>query len=136
MPGWLPELPQRCAPCRQAGPPPQPRAGPIRVRRLASNAGIVAVAGQKVALRRSGAPKTVTIDVAADVLHIECDDDVRAVRRTAGLAVRQIKAQRPARSHNSRVHKHREVLGLEQDGKIRHRMDHGLGARGGQAVHS
>jgi hypothetical protein len=80
---------------RPAGPPPQPRTDPIRVQRLASNSGIVMVVGQKVALGRIHARKTVTIEVAADMLHIECDDGVRAVRRTTDLAVRQIKPQRP-----------------------------------------
>jgi hypothetical protein len=61
---------------------------------MASKSGIVIVAGQKVALGRSHVRKTVTIDVAAEMLHIECDDGVRTVRRTTDLAVRQIKPQR------------------------------------------
>jgi hypothetical protein len=67
---------------RPAGPPPQPRTDPIRVQRLASNSGIVMVVGQKIALGRSHARKTVTIQVSADMLHIECDDGIRTVRRT------------------------------------------------------
>jgi hypothetical protein len=39
------------------------------VRRLASNSGIIAVAGQKVALGRSDARKIVTIQDAADMRH-------------------------------------------------------------------
>jgi hypothetical protein len=80
---------------RPAGPPPQPRTDPVRVQRLASNSGIVMVVGQKVALGRIHARKTVTIEVSADMLHIECDDGVHAVRRTTELPVRQIKSQRP-----------------------------------------
>jgi transposase InsO family protein len=81
---------------RPAGPPPRPATEPVRVQRRASNTGIVMVVGQKVALGRVNAYRTVTIAVSETTLAIELDDgEVRVVRRTTTLAVRNIKANRP-----------------------------------------
>jgi hypothetical protein len=80
---------------RPAGQPPQPRTGPIPVKRRASNSGVVMVAGQKVALGRVHAGKTVTIDVTDTQLAIHCDDGTRTVRRTTDQPVTRIKAHRP-----------------------------------------
>jgi hypothetical protein len=80
---------------RPAGPPPQPRTGPTQAQRRASNSGVVMVAGQKVALGRVHAGKTVTIDVTDTQLAIHCDDGTRTIRRTTDQPVTQIKAHRP-----------------------------------------
>jgi hypothetical protein len=80
---------------RPAGPPPQPDTGPVRVQRRASNTGVVMVAGQKVALGRVHAGKTVTIDVADASLTVACDDGPRVFTRTTSQPVTQTKAHRP-----------------------------------------
>jgi len=81
---------------RPAGPPPRPATEPVRVQRRASNSGVVMVVGQKVALGRVHAYRTVTIAVSEATLAIELDDgETRVVRRTTTHAVRSIKAQRP-----------------------------------------
>ncbi|MET8835099.1 hypothetical protein ABZV78_14450 [Micromonospora sp. NPDC004540] len=53
------------------------------------------VVGQKVALARVHAGKTVTINVTDTELAIACDDGIRTVRRTTDQPVRNIKASRP-----------------------------------------
>ncbi|MFE9652473.1 hypothetical protein [Micromonospora sp. NPDC006431] len=53
------------------------------------------VVGQKVALGRVHAGKTVTINVTDTELAIACDDGTRLVRRTTDQAVRNLKASRP-----------------------------------------
>jgi transposase InsO family protein len=81
---------------RPAGPPPRPTTEPVRVQRRASNCGVVMVVGQKVALGRVHAYRTVTIAVSETTLAIELDDgEVHVVRRTTTLPVRNIKANRP-----------------------------------------
>ena len=80
---------------RPAGPPPQPPTGPVTVQRRASNSGVVMVVGQKVALGRVHAGKTVTIDVTETQLAIHCDDGTRTIRRTTTQPVTCIKAHRP-----------------------------------------
>jgi hypothetical protein len=81
---------------RPAGPPPRPSVEPVRVQRRASNAGIVMVVGQKIALGRVHAYQTVTIAVSETTLAIELDDgETRVVRRTTTQAIRNIKANRP-----------------------------------------
>jgi hypothetical protein len=65
------------------------------VQRRASNTGIVMVCGQKVALGRAHKHRTVTIAVSETTLAIELEDgEVRMIRRTTTLAVRNIKAER------------------------------------------
>ncbi|MET7402585.1 hypothetical protein ABZS66_54805 [Dactylosporangium sp. NPDC005572] len=83
---------------RPAGPPPQPPTGPVRVQRRASNTGTVMVAGQKVALGRVHAGKTITIEVCETELAICCDDGTRTIRRTTDQAVTRIKAHRPRKT--------------------------------------
>ncbi|MFI6267229.1 hypothetical protein [Micromonospora sp. NPDC051006] len=56
---------------RPAGPPPQPATGSVPVQRRASNSGVVMVVGQKVALGRTLAGKTVTIEVTDTDLTID-----------------------------------------------------------------
>jgi transposase InsO family protein len=80
---------------RPAGPPPQPPTGPVWVQRRASNTGVVMVVGQKIALGRVHAGKTVAIDVSDTTLTVECDDGLRTYRRTNDHPVRSIKAHRP-----------------------------------------
>lgn len=80
---------------RPAGPMPQPRTDPIPVQRRASNSGGICVCGQKIALGRQHARKTVTVQVGHDMLTIELDDGTRTVRRTTTQPVFQVKAQRP-----------------------------------------
>jgi transposase InsO family protein len=80
---------------RPAGPPPQPPTAPVQVQRRASNTGVVMVVGQKIALGRVHAGKTVTIAVTDTQLQIACDDGVRTVRRTTDQSVTRIKAHRP-----------------------------------------
>ena len=54
------------------------------------------VVGQKVALGRFHAYRTVTIAVSETTLTIELDDGgTRVVRRTTTLPIRNIKADRP-----------------------------------------
>ncbi|MEU2172376.1 hypothetical protein ACH47V_31040 [Micromonospora chersina] len=53
------------------------------------------VVGQKVALGRVHAGKTVTINVTDTELAIACDDGTRTVRRATDQPVRNLKASRP-----------------------------------------
>jgi hypothetical protein len=78
---------------RPAGPPPRPDTEPVRVQRRASNSGIVLVVGQKVALGRVHARKTVTIAVSETTLAIH-DEETRVVRRTTTQQVRSVNVQR------------------------------------------
>jgi hypothetical protein len=80
---------------RPAGPPPQTATGPVHVQRRASNSGVVMVVGQKVALGRANAGKTVTIEVTDTDLTIHTDAGPHTVRRTNDQPVRRIKAHRP-----------------------------------------
>ncbi|WP_459806073.1 IS481 family transposase [Herbidospora sp. RD11066] len=83
---------------RPAGPPPRPSVEPVTVQRVASNSGVVMVAGQKVALGRIHARAIVTIHVSDTTLTIELPDDTRVVRRTTTQPVRSIKAARPRKA--------------------------------------
>jgi hypothetical protein len=78
---------------RPAGPPPRPSAEPVTVQRVASNTGVIMVAGQKIALGRIHARQIVTVHVAADTMTIDLGEDTRTVRRTTTHPVRSIKAQ-------------------------------------------
>jgi hypothetical protein len=69
--------------------------GPVRVERRASNSGVVMVVGQKIALGRVHAHKTVIIDVTTPQLVVHCDDGARTYRRTTDQPVTRIKAHRP-----------------------------------------
>lgn len=83
---------------RPAGPPPRPSVEPVTVQRVASNSGIIMVAGQKVALGRIHARAIVTVHVSDATLTIELPDDTRVVRRTTTQPVRSIKAARPRKA--------------------------------------
>jgi Integrase core domain len=79
---------------RPAGPPPQPSHAPVTAQRVASNTGVIMVAGQKIALGRIHARRIVTVHVSAQVITIDLGgDDTRTVRRTTTQPVRSIKAQ-------------------------------------------
>ncbi len=79
---------------RSAGPPPRPSAEPVTAQRVASNTGVIMVAGQKIALGRIHARQIVTVHVAADTVTIDLGgDDTTTVRRTTTQPVRSIKAQ-------------------------------------------
>jgi transposase InsO family protein len=83
---------------RKAGPPPRPSTEPIRVRRRASNSGVVMVCGQKIALGREHIHQTVTIAVSETTLAVELGDgDTRVFRRTTDQPVRNIRQQHPPR---------------------------------------
>jgi len=87
-------MPARCAEPAPAGPPPRPSAEPVTAQRVASNTGVIMVAGQKIALGRIDAARIVTVHVAADTITIElASDDTRTVRQTTNQPVRNIKAQ-------------------------------------------
>lgn len=91
-----PDQVKRLRGAHPAGPPPCPSVEPVRVQRRASNTGVVMVCGQKVALGRAHQHQTVTIAVSETTLAIELDDhEVRVVRRTTTLPIRNIKADRP-----------------------------------------
>jgi hypothetical protein len=80
---------------RPAGPPPVPSHHPVQVQRRASNPGVVMVVGQKIALGRGQAGKTVTIEVTDTDLVIACDDGPRTVRHSNQQPIRNVKAGRP-----------------------------------------
>ena len=83
---------------RPAGPPPRPSAEPVTAQRVASNTGVIMVAGQKIALGRIHARRIVTVHVAAEVITIDLGEDTRTVRRTTTQPVRSIKAQQPRKA--------------------------------------
>jgi transposase InsO family protein len=84
---------------RPAGPPPRPSAEPVTVQRRASNTGVIMVVGQKIALGRIHAGRTVTVHVAEDTMTIDLGgEDVRTIRRTTTQPVRSIKAHRPRKA--------------------------------------
>jgi transposase InsO family protein len=79
---------------RAAGPPPRPSTEPVTAQRVASNTGVIMVAGQKIALGRIHARQIVTVHVAAETVTIDLGgEDTRTVRRTTTQPVRSIKAQ-------------------------------------------
>jgi hypothetical protein len=53
------------------------------------------VVGQKIALGRVHAHKTVTIDVTDTELTVHCDGGIRTFRRTTDQPVTRVKAHRP-----------------------------------------
>jgi hypothetical protein len=66
------------------------------VQRRASNTDVVMVVGQKVALGRVHAYRTLTIAVSESTLAIELDDgETRIVRRTTSQAISNTEANRP-----------------------------------------
>ena len=66
---------------------------------MASNTGVIMIAGQKIALGRIHARRIVTVHVAADTITIDlASDDIRVVLRTTTQPVRSIKAQQPRKA--------------------------------------
>ena len=85
---------------RPPGPVPRPSTEPVTVQRRVASNGLIMVAGQKVALGRGQAGRTVTVHVSETTLAIEVRDehgdlDTKVVRRTTEQPVRSIKGQRP-----------------------------------------
>ena len=61
---------------------------------MASNTGVIMIAGQKIALGHIHARRIVTVHVTAETITIDLGgDDTRTVRRTTTQPVRSIKAQ-------------------------------------------
>jgi len=66
---------------------------------VASNTGVIMIAGQKIALGRIHAARIVTVHVTAEVITIDLGGaDTRTVRRTTTQPVRSIKAQHPRKA--------------------------------------
>jgi hypothetical protein len=68
----------------------------VAVQRRVSDTGVVMVARQTVALGRTHAGKTVTVDVTD--LVVACDDGPHTVRRTNTLPIRNLRANRPRKA--------------------------------------
>ena len=84
---------------RPAGPPTRPSTEPVTAQRVASNTGVIMVAGQKIALGRIHARRIVTVHVAADTITIDLDDhDSRTVMRTTTQPARSIKTAQPRKA--------------------------------------
>jgi hypothetical protein len=82
-----------------AGPPPPPTTAPVTAQRRASSTGVIVVCGQRVALGRTHAHRTLTIHVSETTLAIELDDQqIQTVRRTTTKPLRNIKSSRTLRS--------------------------------------
>jgi hypothetical protein len=82
-----------------AGPPPQPATEPVTTQRRASATGVIVVCGQRVALGRIHAHRTLTIHVSETTLAIELDDQkVQTLRRTTTKPLRNIKSSRTLRT--------------------------------------
>jgi transposase InsO family protein len=80
---------------RPAGPPPRPRVEPVRVQRKVSAVGTVMVCRQVVSLGRPYAGQTVAVHVSDTTITVELDGQVRVIRRTTDVPVRNVKANRP-----------------------------------------
>jgi hypothetical protein len=92
---------QKLRGAQRAGPPPIPATSPVTVQRRASNTGIIMVVGQKIALGRIHARKTVSVRVSPDTITIEIGaDDIRTFSRTTDQPVRNLKAQRSRKTAN------------------------------------
>ncbi|MGV9247967.1 IS481 family transposase [Streptomyces sp. NPDC003710] len=80
---------------RPAGPPPRPGVEPVRVQRRVSAVGTVMVCRQVVSLGRPYAGQTVTVHVSDTTVSVELDGQVRVIRRTTDVPVRNVKANKP-----------------------------------------
>ncbi|WP_455711833.1 IS481 family transposase [Streptomyces avermitilis] len=80
---------------RPAGPPPRPGIEPVRVQRRISAVGTIMVCQQVVSLGRPYAGQTVTVHVSDTTLTVELDGQVRVIRRTTDVPVRNVKANKP-----------------------------------------
>ncbi|WTS84378.1 IS481 family transposase [Streptomyces sp. NBC_00104] len=86
---------QRLHGLRPAGPPPRPRVEPVRVQRRVSAVGTVMVCRQTVSLGRPYAGQTVTVHVSDTTITVELDGQIRVIRRTTDVPVRNVKANKP-----------------------------------------
>jgi transposase InsO family protein len=80
---------------RPAGPPPRPRVEPVRVQRRVSATGTVMVCRQVVSLGRPYAGQTVTVHVSDSTITVDLDGQIRVIRRTTDVPVRNVKANKP-----------------------------------------
>ncbi|WP_435844497.1 IS481 family transposase [Streptomyces fungicidicus] len=80
---------------RPAGPPPRPRVEPVRVQRRVSAVGTVMVCRQTVSLGRPYAGQTVTVHVTDTTITVDLDGQIRVIRRTTDVPVRNVKANKP-----------------------------------------
>ena len=80
---------------RPAGPPPRPSVEPVRVQRRVSAVGTVMVCRQVVSLGRPYAGQTVTVHVSDTTITVDLDGQIRVIRRTTDVPVRNVKANKP-----------------------------------------
>ncbi|MCM3297256.1 IS481 family transposase [Streptomyces pseudogriseolus] len=80
---------------RPTGPPPRPRVEPVRVQRRVSAVGTVMVCRQVVSLGRPYAGQTVTVHVTDTTITVDLDGQIRVIRRTTDVPVRNVKANKP-----------------------------------------
>lgn len=80
---------------RPAGPAPRPRVEPVSVQRRVSTVGTVMVCRQTVSLGRPYAGQTVTVHVTDTTITVELDGQIRVIRRTTDVPVRNVKANKP-----------------------------------------
>ncbi|WP_420711987.1 IS481 family transposase [Streptomyces sp. MMG1533] len=86
---------QRLRGLRPAGPAPRPGVEPVRVQRRVSAVGTVMVCRQTVSLGRPYAGQTVTVHVSDTTITVELDGQIRVIRRTTDVPVRNVKANKP-----------------------------------------
>jgi transposase InsO family protein len=80
---------------RPAGPPPRPRMEPVSVQRRISAVGTIMVCRQTVPRGRPYAGQTVTAHVSDTTISVELDGQIRVIRRTTDVPVRNVKANKP-----------------------------------------
>jgi transposase InsO family protein len=80
---------------RPTGPPPRPSVEPVRVQRRVSAVGTVMVCRQVISLGRPYAGQTVTVHVSDTTITVELDGQIRVIRRTTDVPVRNVKANKP-----------------------------------------
>ncbi|MER6378351.1 IS481 family transposase [Streptomyces mirabilis] len=80
---------------RPAGPTPRPGVEPVRVQRRISTTGTIMVCRQVVSLGRTYAGQTVTAHVSDSTITVDLDGQVRVIRRTTDVPVRNVKANKP-----------------------------------------
>ncbi|MBE4742012.1 IS481 family transposase [Streptomyces caniscabiei] len=80
---------------RPAGPPPRPRVESVSVQRRISAVGTIMVCRQTVPLGRPYAGQTVTVHVSDTTITVELDGQIRVIRRTTDVPVRNVKANKP-----------------------------------------
>ncbi|GGQ92697.1 IS481 family transposase [Streptomyces aurantiogriseus] len=90
-----PEAVRRLRGLRPAGPPPRPGIEPVRVQRRVSAVGTIMVCRQTVSLGRPYAGRTVTVHVSDTTITVELDGQIRVIRRTTDVPVRNVKANKP-----------------------------------------